>query len=88
MIIADADLTEADDKKRVYGIDGQEFLVERSPGKHQPCLFKVTNKDEAKILKELENIKDKGINSLAICLMHGYTFKGIIFPHYLMRIIQ
>ncbi|KAI2625896.1 Hydantoinase B/oxoprolinase-domain-containing protein [Hypoxylon sp. NC1633] len=58
---AKAGTTEAGTADLVIGLSGEAVRVLQRP-------------EEAKIRKQLKGILDKGTKSIAVCLMHGYTF--------------
>lgn len=56
---------------KLMGISGQFINIKRKPG----FQLKLTL-DINKIKEQLIEAKKDGINSVAICFLHGYTFKG------------
>ena len=64
-------ITKSDNK---YKIEGNEELVKGLSGEAVRILVKPK---EDTVRKQLQEIRDLGIKSIAVCLMHGYTF-----PHH------
>ncbi|KAK5074647.1 hypothetical protein LTR64_000852 [Lithohypha guttulata] len=57
----DAKHTESENNELVQGLSGEAVRVLQRP-------------DEAKIKESLKQLYDEGFRSIAVCLMHGYTF--------------
>ncbi|KAI6089837.1 Hydantoinase B/oxoprolinase-domain-containing protein [Hypoxylon rubiginosum] len=63
-------LTKADAKAGTPGAAGAELVT----GLSGEAVRVLRRPEEAAIRDQLQGIRDKGIKSIAVCLMHGYTF--------------